>query len=270
MFIRCLAFVVFIAFGAPGARAAIGTNFSDQWWNENESGWGASVLQQGDILFVDLFVYGIDTRATWYTAAAFFQTTTPQGNVVYTGDLFASTGPYFGSPGFNPNFVTRRRVGTLTLDFGSVDSGTLTYLVDGVGVIKQVTRQLWKFENFTGDYYGGLIYDLTACANPANNGHVEEFGSFNINHAANNVVTIGTQTATQSTSRACTYLGSYSQAGHMGTVRGNYACSNGTNNGANGSFVAFEMEKTQSSFSARLVGQSNSCQFSGHFAGVQR
>ena len=56
-------------FAAP-SRASLGTNFSDQWWNPNESGWGASVLQQYDTLFIDLFVYGPNGQPTWFTAAS--------------------------------------------------------------------------------------------------------------------------------------------------------------------------------------------------------
>ena len=49
------------------AAAAVGTNFSDQWWNPAESGWGASILQQSDILFVALFV---DSRGRGSVVAA--------------------------------------------------------------------------------------------------------------------------------------------------------------------------------------------------------
>ena len=55
------------------ARAASTTNYSDQWWVASESGWGASVLQQADTLFIDLFVYGTDGKPTWFTAAAYLQ-----------------------------------------------------------------------------------------------------------------------------------------------------------------------------------------------------
>ena len=75
-------------------RASLGTNFSDQWWNPNESGWGASVLQQYDTLFIDLFVYATDGRPQWYTAAVYYQ---PQsGRSLFSGDLYATTGPWFG------------------------------------------------------------------------------------------------------------------------------------------------------------------------------
>ena len=41
-----IAFLTVAAFSTGAANAASTTNFSDQWWIEAESGWGASVLQQ--------------------------------------------------------------------------------------------------------------------------------------------------------------------------------------------------------------------------------
>src|SRR3989442_1160842 len=94
---------------------SVGTNFSDQWWNPNESGWGASILQQSDVIFVDLFVYGSDGLPTWFTASASPQGGGAPGHVVFAGDLYRTNGPWFAGP-FNPNFVTYRKVGTLIFD----------------------------------------------------------------------------------------------------------------------------------------------------------
>ena len=41
------------SFAAPAAFGTSTTNYSDQWWNAGESGWGASALQQGDTIFFD-------------------------------------------------------------------------------------------------------------------------------------------------------------------------------------------------------------------------
>jgi len=54
--LAALATVAMCAFAVP-SRASLGTNFTDQWWNPNEAGWGASILQQYNTLFVDLFVW---------------------------------------------------------------------------------------------------------------------------------------------------------------------------------------------------------------------
>ena len=131
--LRLAAFVACIA--APAAFATSTTNYSDQWWNAGESGWGASALQQGDTIFFDIFVYGTDTKSTWFTAAAVYQGTSAQGHLIFAGDLIATTGPYYGGA-FDPGAVTRQKVGTLTFDADSVDTATLTYSVNGVVVVK--------------------------------------------------------------------------------------------------------------------------------------
>lgn len=241
------------------ARASSGTNFSDQWWNPDESGWGASVLQQADVLFIDLFIYGPDNRPTWYTAAAYFQ---PQsGRTLFSGDLIATTGPWFGTF-FNPAAVLSRKVGTIQFDASSTDFATLTYSVDNVVVTKTIERQLWAFENFSGSYYGGLIYDQSACLDATHNGHVEELGAFQIDHPANNTFTL----ALQSNLGNCTVTGNYSQLGHMGTVDANYACSYGIN----GTMTLYELERTSAGMTGRFVAHNNACQVAGKLGGVER
>jgi len=246
------------AFAWP-ARASSGTNFSDQWWNPDESGWGAAILQQADVLFVDLFVYGSDNRPTWYTSAAYFQ---PQsGRALFSGDLYVTSGPWFGMV-FNPASVLVRKVGTLQFDAGSTDFATLTYSVDGVVVTKSIQRQLWAYDNFTGSYYGGLVYDQSQCASAANNGHVEEFGAFTVDQAADNTFTL----SLASNFGNCTVTGNYSQLGHMGSVDANYACSYGIN----GTMTLYELERTSAGMTGRFVGQNNACQVAGTLGGVQR
>jgi hypothetical protein len=241
------------------ARASSGTNFSDQWWNPDESGWGASMLQQADVLFVDLFVYGADGRPTWFTAAAYFQ---PQsGRVLFSGDLYVTSGPWFGAF-FNPAAVFARKVGTLQFEASSTDFATLTYSVDGVVVSKQIERQLWAYENFTGSYFGGLVYDQSGCAVASDNGHVEEFGAFQIDHPATNAFTL----SLQSNFGNCTVTGNYSQLGHMGTVDANYACSYGIN----GTMTLYELERTSSGMTGRFIAQNNACQVAGTLGGVER
>jgi hypothetical protein len=244
---------------ATPSRASLGTNFSDQWWNPGESGWGASVLQQYDTLFIDLFVYGSDGRPTWYTAAVYYQ---PQsGRSLFTGDLYVTSGPWFGGF-FNPANVGTRRVGTLQFDANGTDFATLTYSVDGVVVQKAIQRQLWAYEDFTGSYYGGLVYNQSSCANAADNGHVEELGPFQIDHPANNTFTM----AVQSNFGNCTIVGNYSQLGHMGTVEANYSCTYGIS----GTMTLYELERTAAGMTGRFVADNNACLASGTLGGVQR
>jgi len=247
---------------ATAARASSGTNFSDQWWDPNESGWGAAVLQQADVLFIDLFVYGPDNRPTWFTATAYYQ---PQsGSTLFSGDLYETTGPWFGAF-FNTNAVGYRKVGTLQFDASSTDFATLTYMVDGTPVTKSIRRQFLAYEDFTGSYYGGLVYDLSACANPGENGHVEEPGAFQIDHPADNTFTLNLQ----SNIGNCTVAGNYNQLGHMGTVDANYTCDYGASGTVSGTMTLYELERTGSGMTGRFVAQ-DVCQLAGTLGGVQR
>jgi hypothetical protein len=245
------------------ASASSGTNFTDQWWNPDEPGWGASVLQQGDVLFIDLFVYDASRQPVWYTAAAYFQPTT-QGTL-FTGDLYRSTGtPFFLNP-YNPSAFASDKVGTIAFNASSTDVATLSYTVDTANIIKSVQRQLWRYEDFTGSYYGGLVYDQSACGDPGSNGHVEELGAFQINHSATNAITI----TLQSGAGNCTFNGNYSQLGHMGTVDASYTCAYGAN-GVNGTVTFYELERTSAGMTGRFVAQNNACDASGMLGGVQR
>jgi hypothetical protein len=253
-----LATAALCAFATPSV-ASLGTNFSDQWWNPNESGWGASILQQYNTLFVDLFVYAPDGRPQWYTAAVYLQQ--QSGRSLFTGDLYVTSGPWFGAF-FNPAAVAARRVGTLQFDATSTDFATLTYSVDGVVVSKSVERQLFTYEDFSGSYYGGFVYDQSNCANPANNGHVEELGPFTINHPANNTFTL----TLQSSVGQCTIAGNYTQLGHMGTVDSNYSCTYGVN----GTMTLYELERTGTGMTGRFIAENNACSVAGSLGGVER
>jgi hypothetical protein len=255
------ALVAVALLAAPTGRAASTTNFSDQWWVPTESGWGASVLQQRDVLFIDLFVYDVDRRATWFTAAATLQPSPGGGRVLFIGDLYQTNGPYFGNA-FNPLAVNTRRVGTLTFDANSTDTASLAYTVDGVTVTKNVTRQLWTYEDFSGAYYGGLAYQLSQCSNPASNGPVEELGPVQITHTGNTSFSM----ATQSPGGSCTWNATYAQAGHMGSATGTFSCANGVA----GSFTAFELERSLGGFTGRIVGADQFCRFDGQIGGVRR
>jgi len=264
------------------AGAASTTNFSDQWWIENESGWGASVLQQSDVLFIDLFVYGPDGKPTWFTAAAFLQGNAPAGHVRFTGDLHSTTGPYYGGT-FNPAAVGYAKVGTLTFDADSVNTATLTYTVGGVPVAKNVTRQSWRNENLSGSYYGGFVWDQP-CEDGTDNDPFELFGTLQFNHNADNTVRIDLQ-ITSAFSNGVPQLipanatgsitGPYTQSGHMGRIQGTFKYSMGQENGTL-QWNLFEIERTINGITGRFNGQiaGDGCKvyrrYDGRFGGVRR
>jgi len=111
-------------------------NYTDHWWNPQESGWGLSITQHPtDQLFAVWFVYNSSNQPTWYTLQP-GQWTTPTR---YTGPIFKSTGPFFGG-NFDPNQVGVAQVGSGTLSFDSPTSGTFSYMVEGVSGTKTISR----------------------------------------------------------------------------------------------------------------------------------
>jgi hypothetical protein len=260
-----IAFLAVAMLASGAARAASTPNFSDQWWIEAESGWGASVLQQADIIFVDLFVYGADNAPTWFTAAAAYQSTGPAGHVVFVGDLYRTNGPYYGAP-FGSAPVTYAKVGTLMFDADTVTTATLTYTVGGVAYVKNVTRQTWRFENLSGSYYGGLINDET-CVPASDSGHFEDPATIRITHNSDNSVQINIQTPEGDD---LTFNGNYTQSGHMGRIDATFASAT-----FNVSLTVFEIERTISGFTARFIGNTSSgtgsCVITnGRIGGVRR
>jgi hypothetical protein len=249
------------------ARGATTTNFTDQWWIERESGWGAAVLQQWDTLFINLFVYDADSKATWFVAAAGSQTDAPAGHTVFAGDVYATTGPFYGAP-FSAAPVAGRKVGTLTFDADTATTATLRYSVDGTDVIKNVTRQTWSLQDLSGRYFGGIAGERTLCGD--SNGYHEEQGAIEIVHGADNTFTLK---RTDLSNRTVTYTGAYSQSGRMGQV----AITGG--NGPDAETVTegslYEIERTGAGITGRahLVTTSGAnvvCTFDGRWGGARR
>lgn len=112
-------------------------DYSDLWWNPNESGWGLNLVQHpSKVVFGVWYTYEFDGTPMWYVI--------PEGSwtssTTYTGPLFATLGPSFNKT-FNASQVLPRQVGTATLAFSSASTGTFTYSVDGVSGTKSMQRQ---------------------------------------------------------------------------------------------------------------------------------
>jgi lysyl endopeptidase len=125
--------------GTPSAPAATPAhNYTDLWWNPNESGWGVAINQHDARLFAAWYVYDGNGRPLWVTMSGGQWTSASR----FTGDLYITSGPDpMGT--FDPNQVTRTRVGSGTFDFTSSDRGTLSYTVNGVAGSKPIQRQLF-------------------------------------------------------------------------------------------------------------------------------
>jgi len=109
------------------------------WWNPDESGWGATLTQQYDVIFVTMFTYDASGNPTWYVVS----------NCAVTGggcqgDLYKVSGgskPTVTWSGIN---IAEAIVGTMSLAFTDDDNGTMSFTIDGVAVSKAITRQVWR------------------------------------------------------------------------------------------------------------------------------
>ena len=120
---------------APSAGPAY--DFTDLWWNANESGWGLNLIQHANgVIFAIWYTYDASGKMTWYHVPSGTWT----DSMTYTGTLYAVSGPAFSNPTFTSSLVKRTAVGTATLAFGSASSGTWSYSIDGVSGSKPITR----------------------------------------------------------------------------------------------------------------------------------
>jgi hypothetical protein len=117
---------------------AFAGGFNGIWWNKSESGWGINFSQQAEVIFASMFVYRATGQPVWYVATMRSTAAVPG---TFSGDLYETTGPYFGAASFNPGNVTARRAGTMGFTSSSGINGTLSYNVDGVVVTKVIEPQ---------------------------------------------------------------------------------------------------------------------------------
>lgn len=155
------------------------------WWNQNESGWGMSLTQQGSMVFVAWYTYDPTGKPAWLVMSS-----CPVVGSSCTGDIYdVIGGTQLGVP-WNGTSKVVTKVGTGTLTFVDNNTGTFNYLVNGASGTRQITRQvfatgssqpaidysaLWWNENESGwgvaitQQYGMIfatIYTYDASGNP--------------------------------------------------------------------------------------------------------
>jgi hypothetical protein len=241
----------------PASATAFTTNFSDLWWNPDKSGWGVNIAMQSSVMFATWFVYGADGKAIWYSATLEYSGTTANGALVFAGDLYLTSGPWFGGA-FNSAPVQYRKVGTASFTSQYVDSATLQYSVEGVTVIEAIERQTLRNDNMAGSYIGGVSSKAYNCANPANNNVItEDAGYVSVTHSGG-FVTVRTS--------SCVLSGNYAQDGQIGSVGGSFSCSNGES----GTITMFEIHTELAGMTGRYTARSQYCSYDANFGGIRR
>ena len=234
-------------------------DLSDLWWVESESGWGANVAHQGDILFLTFFVYDRDGRPVWYVGPSTqYQATSPAGKAVYSGTLYETTGPWLGGP-FDPNLVTVRPVGTVSFTENATGGAAISYVVNGTTVTKTVTRTTFRLNpSVSGSFVGAWVGTATGCTA---NGKFEIPGVLTLTQAGT-----AAEMFFQFAQGSCSISGTYAQAGRLGRISGTISCTSG----ARGNLVIQDIEANTSGFTARYSGDYGSgCTESGRLAGAR-
>jgi len=114
-------------------------DYTDLWWGgESQSGWGLNLIQHATRnIFAVWYTYDATGRMMWYVLPGGTWTSSN----VFTGAVYATTGPSASAATFNAAAVTRRAVGSGTLTFSDANNGTFAFTIDGVSGTKSITRQ---------------------------------------------------------------------------------------------------------------------------------
>jgi hypothetical protein len=123
----------------PFAQPAPLVNYTDMWWNPQESGWGMNLTQHpSGRLFASWYTYDASGTAIWFTLQP-GQWTSP---TTFTGPIYRTTGPNFATP-FDPSRITVAQVGTGTFTFDSPRTANFSYTVNGVAGARRIERMVF-------------------------------------------------------------------------------------------------------------------------------
>ena len=119
-------------------------NYTDLWWNPEESGWGLSVVQHSsNAIFATWFSYDEDGTPGWYVVPeGTWSSLADSGryaNHVFTGPLYRTSGPTGGV--VDPSRVTPTLVGAARLTFGDWGFLIARLTINGQTTERHLRRQ---------------------------------------------------------------------------------------------------------------------------------
>lgn len=112
-------------------------DYTDLWWNPNESGWGISITHQSGTVFAAWYTYDAAGKPVWYVVPQ-----CPVSAASCTGAIYQVTGGasiHSVWNGTNPP----TSVGSATFLFGNANTSTLKYTIDGVSDTRDIVRQVF-------------------------------------------------------------------------------------------------------------------------------
>jgi chitinase len=134
-------------------------NYQDLWWaGVQENGWGLTITQHQDALFLAWYIYDSSGNPLWVVL--------PDGrwdaaHTTYTGALYIPSGSWYGDYQVG-RFTANASVGNASITFTSISTATLTFSVNGVSTTKAVVREDFgrvdtaPIANYTDLWWGGI------------------------------------------------------------------------------------------------------------------
>jgi cyclophilin family peptidyl-prolyl cis-trans isomerase len=118
------------------AATTASSSYQGLWWNANESGWGMSVTQHGNIIFAALYTYDAAGQPTWYVIP-----NCPVTNGTCSGAIYQVSGGTSPAVAWSAAGKAVAQVGTGTLTFASATAGNFSFTINNVAGSKAITLQ---------------------------------------------------------------------------------------------------------------------------------
>lgn len=246
---------------AAATLPALAGQYSDLWWNPQESGWGLNVVQQGETAFVTLYVYGPDGRPTWYVASDAQIYAYAGVHPQFRGTLYRTEGPWHGGP-YDPSKVRATAVGQLWLEVTARDRMRVHYHAEGTSAVKDVVRQSFAAEPVAAWYASQFVLRVSRPGGPPIG--TSQYQAEVLVHLDQGDGFIRTQ---DHLGRVCHYRGPYAQSGKLIRFTGAYVCSAGES--LEGTFEMADLEVSPHAISGSLRKFAPEANESGRFAAVR-
>jgi hypothetical protein len=250
-----------VAFVASAPAQAI--SYQDMWWTPSESGWGLNLTQQGDTVFAIWFVYESNGRGIWYVASCPLI-----DDRTCRGDLYATTGPAYTAPAFDPKRVTETVVGSATFDFTDANHGVLTYTVSGASVRKNIVRFSYAEPPIAGTYWiagQGLASGCGASGTPYTYTYDNAGLVLGVSGNRLDLAFKLYNEADWNTRYSCTAAGAFAHWGSMVAFDAPFACTDGRA----GSLSIADLSVSDRGLTARLSWDYGTCVESENVAGIR-
>jgi hypothetical protein len=270
--LRFLAGAIALAVTLASPASAAGIDHSDLWWNPQESGWGAGIQRQGDVIFLTLFLYGSDGSSTWLVAPDMRSDTAQR---TWQGSLYRTSGAGFATA-FDAAQATQ--AGDAALEFDDAESATMRYTVDGQSVTKRVSRMTWREPSAAGSYRGGFSAAIETCADVTRIGAYDLHGPLTVGHSGSQVSVALTSSA-EGLPSTCTFTGTSRQSGRLGRWSGTFSCTviigsddrgeETARTTRSGTFTLDRIAVTSHGFHGTLTAADQDCVMNGYLGGTR-